>query len=124
MKKQDVNAIRNAFAGMTRRANEALGQLDGRSVGIGRYVPGSSPWERHLNGDELLYVTDGAVRIEVLDDAGNSWQEDLSTGSLFVVPKGRWHQLTARDNVNILYVSPAEDGVERQREHPFGGSPA
>jgi mannose-6-phosphate isomerase-like protein (cupin superfamily) len=124
MKKYDIAGIRETFAELSERANESLGAFDQSSIGFGRYIPGSSPWERHNNGDELLLVTDGEVEIEVLGDAGDSSVEQLPEGSLFVVPKGKWHQLTATDNVNILYVSPSEEGVERTREHPIMDSDA
>ena len=124
MKNYDVTRIREAFAMLSERSNESLGAFDESSVGIGRYVAGSSPWEKHNNGDELLLVTDGCVDIEVLDASGNSRTEQLKEGSLFVVPKGKWHQLTSTDYVNILYISPSEDGVERKREHPFHGANA
>jgi len=124
MNAKDVASIRNRFAALSQRTNESLGSFDQSSVGIGRYVPGSSPWEKHNNGDELLYITDGTVQIEVLEDSGDSAIETLVEGALFVVPRGKWHQLTATDNVNILYVSPSEEGVERQREHPFEGEDA
>ncbi len=117
MEVHDVNAIRDRFRGLDSRANESLGSLDNASIGIGRYVAGSSPWERHNNGDELLLVLDGAVHIEVLD-GDSSLRTTLSEGSLFTVPRGRWHQLVAEAPVHILYVSPSEDGVERTRSHP------
>lgn len=47
------------------------------------------------------------------------WGE-IGDGELIVVPSGKWHQLTATDNVNIMFPSPPEDGAERTREHPFG----
>lgn len=119
MNKHDVAEIRETLRTHTERRNDSLGKFDGDSIGIGRFVPGSSPWERHNNGDELLLVTDGEVQIEVLEDDGGSWIERLEEGTLFVVPKGRWHQLTAEDCVSILYVSPGEEGVERRRERPF-----
>ena len=124
MMKHDVARIREALAALSQRANESLGSFDEGSIGIGRYVAGSSPWEKHNNGDELLLVTDGEVQIEVLESSGDSWTEQLNEGSLFVVPKGKWHQLTASDNVNILYISPSEDGAERKRDHPIHGSAA
>ncbi len=117
MEAHDVNAIRDRFRSLDSRANESLGSLDNANIGIGRYVPGSSPWERHNNGDELLLVLDGAVHIEVLDD-DSSLRTTLSEGSLFTVPRGRWHQLVAEAPVHILYVSPSEGGVERTRSHP------
>jgi mannose-6-phosphate isomerase-like protein (cupin superfamily) len=120
MKPRDVTAIRRRFLGLTKRANESLGTCNDSTLGIGLYVPGKSPWERHTNGDELLLVTDGYVDIEVLEADGSSNRIRIDEGALFVVPKGKWHQLTATDNVNILYASPSEAGVERTREHPLG----
>ena len=120
MKKHDVAGIREEFAALSRRANESLGSFDESTIGIGRYVAGASLWEIHNNGDELLLVTDAEVRIEVLEESGHSWTERLDKGSLLVVAKGKWHQLTATDNVNILYISPGEEGTERKREHPYG----
>ena len=84
-------------------------------------MPGTSPWEKHENGDELMFVADGAVRIEVLEDDDSSAVEILRTGVLFVVPRGKWHQLTAADNATILYVSPGEAGATRQRARPALG---
>lgn len=117
MEVRDITAIRERFRELDARANESLGSFDSASIGIGRYVPGASPWERHNNGDELLLVLDGTVQIEVL--AGDSsFRTMLSEGSLFTVPRGEWHQLVAEAPVHILYVSPSDDGVERTRSHP------
>jgi len=120
MQSRDITDLREQLRKRAGRANESLGSFDDGNVGLGRYVPGSSPWERHRNGDELLLVTDGEVEIEILAEDGTSRVESLGEGTLFIVPSGLWHQLTASDNVNILYISPSEDGAERTREHPFG----
>ena len=73
MNLKDVSAIRDKFSTLSKRANESLGSFDQGSIGIGRYVPGASPWERHNNGDELLYITDGDVQIELL-----IWRKSLN----------------------------------------------
>ncbi len=117
MEASDITAIRVRFRSLDTRANESLGSFDNSNIGIGRYVAGASPWERHNNGDELLLVLDGMVNIEVLGD-DSSFRTTLSEGSLFTVPRGRWHQLVAEAPVHILYISPSEDGVERTRSHP------
>ena len=113
----DTKAVRQRLSMLTGRGNESLGGFDATTLGVGRYVPGSSPWERHRNGDELLLVLDGEVAIEVLEGS-RSETTALKEGSLFVVPRDRWHQLTARSPVLILYASPSEDGVDRTRERP------
>jgi mannose-6-phosphate isomerase-like protein (cupin superfamily) len=124
MKIHDVQAAldevrRNAGANPRGRANASLGKLNNYSVGLGRYT-GRSPWERHLNGDELLYVLDGEVEITMLtDDDLITEQEILRTGCLFVVPQGRWHQLNAiTDGISVFSASPPEDGAERTADDP------
>jgi mannose-6-phosphate isomerase-like protein (cupin superfamily)/ketosteroid isomerase-like protein len=118
MRPVNVTDTRRRFAELKSRANVSLGCFDRASIGIGRYVPGASPWERHANGDELLLVLDGSVDIEVLDEDRPS-RSTLAEGSLFVVPRGHWHQLLAETPVTILYLSPPEDGAERTRDHPL-----
>ena len=113
----DITAIQERFRRLDSRANESLGSFDDAQIGVGRYVAGESPWERHNNGDELLLVLDGAVRIEVLDE-DSSFRATLCDGTLFTVPRGHWHQLVAEAPVHILYLSPSEDGVERTRKDP------
>jgi mannose-6-phosphate isomerase-like protein (cupin superfamily) len=111
----ELNATLSEFQSQT-RANRRLGQHNDDSVGLGRYS-GQSPWERHTNGDELLYVVDGEVNVEALTD-GAAFRGTLRAGSLFIVPKGVWHQLTARPSATIFFVSPPDEGAERTREDP------
>src|SRR5262252_4570638 len=122
MKVHNVKTVRERFATLYSRANESLGEFGSSMLGIGRYLPGKSPWERHKNGDELLYVTDGRVTVEVLEGDGSSHTFHVGDGELFVVPTGKWHQLTLTEHANILFASPSEDGAERTREHPLGRS--
>ncbi len=124
MKIHDVQAALNeirqrASANPRGRANTDFGLLNDYSLGLGRYS-GQSPWERHLNGDELLYVVDGELQITLLSDTRQEERETLRTGSLFVVPKGKWHQLDAPNGVSVFFASPPESGAERTREDPRG----
>ena len=119
MKVFDLSVARKALVQLAERRNDSLGAYNDSSIGIGRFVTGSSPWEKHNNGDELLIVTDGEVQIEVLEEDGTSWMNVLKEGQLFSVPRGKWHQLTAEENVTIMYISPPDEGAERQREHPL-----
>ena len=74
------------------------------SLWIGRFK-GQSPWERHPTTDELLHILDGEVELTLLTDEG-SQTTTLPSGSLFVVPKGCWHRLLARDYVKSCGVTP------------------
>lgn len=122
MKGHDVKSIREKFSDLAERANESLGNYNDANLGIGRYLPGTSPWERHSNGDELFMVTEGELEVEVLEEDGTSTRFKINEGGLFVVPSGKWHQLTLTDNANIFYASPPEEGAERTRDHPLGGA--
>jgi quercetin dioxygenase-like cupin family protein len=69
------------------------------------HFQGQSPWERHQTTDELLHILAGEVEITVLTD-----DETVTTtaraGSLFVVPRGRWHRLLASGDVKLCGVTP------------------
>lgn len=49
--------------------------------------------ERHLDGDELLYVISGNMRLQLYADDGSSEEFALSAGDALLVPRGRWHRL-------------------------------
>lgn len=61
---------------------------------VGRFS-GQSPWERHPDGDELLYVLEGEVEITVLIQEGRNMRT-IRAGSFFVVPQGLWHRQLSR----------------------------
>jgi hypothetical protein len=82
MKRYDAKSIRERFSLMSQRTNEALGSFNDRSLGIGRYVEGTSPWQRHANGDELLLVADGEVDVELLGDDGSSSRITITEGGM------------------------------------------
>jgi len=124
MKVHDVQSaldeiVEQAHANPRGRANADFGMLNDYQLGLGRYT-GQSLWERHRNGDELLYVMDGEVEITLLSEAGAEEREILRSGSLFVVPRDRWHQLNTSNEVSIFFASPPESGAERTRDDPRG----
>ncbi|MFC4272792.1 cupin domain-containing protein [Sneathiella chungangensis] len=66
---------------------------------------GSSPWERHRGGDELVHILKGETQLTIL--SGES--EDILTlkaGMLTVVPQGCWHRFQAPNGVTVLTVTP------------------
>lgn len=71
---------------------------------VGRFS-GPSPWERHPDGDELLHVLEGEVEVTVLTEGG-AVQRPVSTGSIFVVPRGLWHRQFAQGSVLQFGATP------------------
>ena len=75
-----------------------LGAQGANSLWLGRFGAASvgqrSPWERHLEGEELLHVLEGAVEVTLLLDSGPT-STRLDAGAIFLVPTGVWHSHTA-----------------------------
>jgi len=66
---------------------------------------GSSAWERHLNGDELVHVLDGATTLTIIiDDEPRKFE--MKGGMLVVVPRGCWHRFEAPEGVTVLTMTP------------------
>lgn len=89
------------------RSAEAFQQLsvyrDG-GIFVGHWA-GSSEWERHAVGDEIVMVVEGVTTIFCLDgDVERS--ATLRTGDLVVVPRGTWHRFETPDAVKLLSVTP------------------
>ena len=66
---------------------------------------GSSPWERHRNGDELVHVLAGAAQLTIMTDAGPQ-SFALRAGMVIVVPQGHWHRFDAPELVTVLTATP------------------
>ncbi len=83
---------------------------------IGHYA-GSSAWERHRQGDEIVYVLEGATTL-ILLDGGAETRLDMNSGQMIVVPQGTWHRFETPDGVKILTVTPqpTDHSVELPRD--------
>ena len=66
---------------------------------------GSSGWERHLKGDEIVQIVEGATRLDVI--VGDEIEShELSAGMLLVVPQGCWHQFISEHGVKVMTATP------------------
>jgi PhnB protein len=83
-----------------------VAKMDQLTLGVMSYT-GLTPWERHPDGDELLYALDGELEVTLLTDDG-SVHETLRAGSAFVCPRGLWHRQLARKSVSMLYGTAIE----------------
>lgn len=71
---------------------------------LGHYA-GSSEWERHRNGDEIVLVMEGETTLFLLEE-GTETAHRLRDGELLVVPQGVWHRFETPRSVKILTVTP------------------
>jgi mannose-6-phosphate isomerase-like protein (cupin superfamily) len=79
---------------------------DYRDGGIfATHFSGSSGWERHPNGDEVVQILEGATRFDIIvDDVVQSLA--LSAGMMVVVPKGCWHRFESETGVKVMTITP------------------
>jgi mannose-6-phosphate isomerase-like protein (cupin superfamily) len=66
---------------------------------------GTSAWERHPNGDEIVQIVDGAATLHLITETGRE-SVSLSAGMLVVVPQNAWHQFEAPNGVCVMTATP------------------
>ena len=64
-------------------------------------LQGDFIWHDHKDTDETFIILEGKLRIDFRDGAVN-----LSTGEMFVVPKGVEHKPFAEEEVKLLLIEP------------------
>ena len=66
---------------------------------------GTSGWERHLKGDEIVQILEGSTRFDIIvDDKVETYE--LGAGALLVVPQGCWHRFTSEGGVKVMTATP------------------
>jgi len=67
--------------------------------------------ELHPDGDELLYVISGAIRVSC--EYSPNEHTDLIAGEATVVPKGEWHKVSLLEPTRLLHITPGPNGDHR-----------
>jgi quercetin dioxygenase-like cupin family protein len=95
----------DAIEGLPEVEFRQLASFNRGSVGVYWAVSGVSPWERHPEDDELLYIIEGHVTVEILTE-DERVEVLVAEGSAFVVPKNHWHRHKVHGVVKEMYVTP------------------
>jgi len=66
---------------------------------------GTSAWERHPQGDEIVQIVDGPTTLHVITAEGRQ-SLALTAGMIAVVPQNAWHQFEAPDGVCVMTATP------------------
>ena len=69
------------------------------------HYAGTSEWERHPNGDEIVLVVEGATTLILLVD-GKEHENQLTANEFLIVPQGVWHRFETPAGVKVLSVTP------------------
>ena len=101
--------LRTALTDLPELTMRFFTALDQCTLGVS-YFSSSAHWERHPAGDELLHVLEGDMEVTTLTDSGPV-QSTVRAGSIFICPRGLWHQLRPLSPVSLFYATPGE-GIE------------
>jgi mannose-6-phosphate isomerase-like protein (cupin superfamily) len=80
---------------------------------------GTSQWERHPSGDEIVQILKGAVTL-TLKSRDKIENVDLTAGMIAIVPQNTWHQFNAPDGVTLMTTTPQPTEHIEDAEPPFG----
>lgn len=78
-----------------------IGELNGQHVKLAK-LQGEFVWHAHENEDELFYVVNGSLIIELRDTTIT-----LNEGEMYIVPRGVEHKPIAHEEVHIMLFEPA-----------------
>jgi mannose-6-phosphate isomerase-like protein (cupin superfamily) len=94
---------------------------DGLLLGI--KFSGKDHWERHLTGEELVYILDGGATLEIVCDDGPPRCFELRAGTLAVIPRGAWHRFLSSGGATEIAVTPFPgETIERDVDDPRAAS--
>ncbi len=69
------------------------------------HFSGSSGWEKHPKGDEIVQILEGETLLEIIvDDEIQAYE--LSAGMMLVVPQDCWHRFTSETGVKVMTATP------------------
>ena len=92
--------------------------VDGLTIGVATMSENAPHGgEMHPDGDEVLYLISGQVRVVFEDE--NLEDMEMNPGDGMIVPKGVWHRVDILQPCQILYATPGPGGDYR----PVGYTP-
>ena len=80
---------------------------------------GTSQWERHPNGDEIVQILKGSVTL-TLKNGAQEESVDLTAGMIAIVPQNTWHQFYVPDGVTLMTTTPQPTEHIEDDEPPAG----
>jgi mannose-6-phosphate isomerase-like protein (cupin superfamily) len=63
------------------------------------------------DGDELLYLVEGAIDVALDEPGGGAQVVSLARGQAFVVPRGIWHRVLVREPCRLLFFTAGESKI-------------
>jgi quercetin dioxygenase-like cupin family protein len=87
-------------------------RIDGMTVGIVT-IENDAPHrgEVHPDGDEILYVVSGSLRVTGESEPDASIE--LHAGEACIVPKGEWHRVHVLEKTQLVHITPGPNSDHR-----------
>jgi mannose-6-phosphate isomerase-like protein (cupin superfamily) len=79
-----------------------VGELNGQLVLLVRCEGDKVPWHTHDGEDEMFFVLDGTLTVQMKDKA-----VEINSGEFFIVPRGIEHRVVPRCHVKLMLFEPA-----------------
>jgi mannose-6-phosphate isomerase-like protein (cupin superfamily) len=67
---------------------------------------GKGAWERHMKGDELVHILDGAATLDIVTGDGPPQSLPVRAGMVAIVPQGAWHRFQSPEGVTLMTTTP------------------
>lgn len=77
-----------------------IGELNDHYIKVAKIKGQEVPWHNHDNSDELFYIVDGGLLMEIENQPGFS----MKKGDLFVVRKGINHRISSDEECLIMLI--------------------
>jgi quercetin dioxygenase-like cupin family protein len=71
---------------------------------VGKFA-GTSAWERHPQGDEIVHILEGKATLHLMTDEGRQ-SVALKDEMIVIVPQNMWHQFEAPEGVCLMTTTP------------------
>ncbi len=75
-------------------------EVNDQYVKIAKIKGQEVPWHNHENEDELFYIIEGELLMEVENETNRT----MKTGDMLVVPKGINHRVSSIDECSIMLI--------------------
>jgi mannose-6-phosphate isomerase-like protein (cupin superfamily) len=85
---------------------------------------GKGAWERHMKGDELVHILDGAATLDIVSGDGPPQSFTVRAGMVAIVPQGAWHRFQSPEGVVLMTATPRPtDHIRQDVDDPREAEP-
>ncbi|AZJ33875.1 Mannose-6-phosphate isomerase, cupin superfamily [Tenacibaculum mesophilum] len=97
---QTINILQEAEKLKKYFSPKIISEVNNEYVKLAKIKGEDIPWHNHENEDELFYIIDGSLLMEI----ENQPSFTMKKGDLFVVPKGVNHRVSSSEDCLIMLI--------------------